>query len=498
MRNYKEYLKKLANKIILETLEEKADSVMAKLKNAPTSFDYAAEEETCEQCGGNEIFEGECVECGMKKNSSEVLEKLYGRQSKLDKNKNGRLDSKDFQMLRKQRNESDCMECGDMKGEYMENEVCESCGGTIYESECMECGELVKGFDSEILEFGTGDSDFTAGMYESDLREKRKGNMKVKKTGEHSEKLTSDIDLRIKSLKDLSQSYQEKGERVPNKLKEKMSELYFAKRSKKGSPSKGKVDIDSEMEEGNAFTGKLAQTTRGEKFKMGNKEYTDRSNLEETLYRLVDGDDSALFTENEIIDIIENIVKEEKDNIKKGATPKGLGKYEKIHKESGKENKDYLKSVAEKMVKYLKDGSKGKYETNPKGFPKGNGQLAKMDKKAYEIDQEGIDYNMDVSGLNIPDYDGKPPKKETIEKQIKGSSNNGNNQDWANAENTGVNDKFAEYFEKDQLSKWKDESYGRVPSPIYDEKPKKLKKGKTVKEEFDRIKQLIGYTQKTQ
>ena len=38
-----------------------------------------------------------------------------------------------------------------------------------------------------------------------------------------------------------------------------------------------------------------------------------------------------------------------------------------------------------------------------------------MDKKAYEIDEEGIDYNMEVAGLNIPDYDGKPPKKEYIE-----------------------------------------------------------------------------------
>ena len=210
-----------------------------------------------------------------------------------------------------------------------------------------------------------------------------------------------------------------------------------------------------------------------------------------------------MFTENEIIDIIENIVKEEKDNIKKGATPKGLGKYEKIHKESGKENKDHLDKTAQKMISYLKSGSKGKYETNPKHFPKGNGQLAKMDKKAYEIDEEGIDYNMEVAGLNIPDYDGKPPKKEYIENQIKGSSTNGNNQDWANAENTGVNDKFAKYFENDQLAKWKDESYGRVPSPVYDELPegkksKKSKAGKTVKEEFDRIKSLMGYNQKTQ
>ena len=39
---------------------------------------------------------------------------------------------------------------------------------------------------------------------------------------------------------------------------------------------------------------------------------------------------------------------------------------------------------------------------------------AEMDKKAYEIDQEGTDYNYEVAGLNIPDYDESKPKKETI------------------------------------------------------------------------------------
>ena len=47
-----------------------------------------------------EIDEDECTECG---DSYEMKEKLYGNQSRLDKNKNGRLDSDDFKMLRKQR-----------------------------------------------------------------------------------------------------------------------------------------------------------------------------------------------------------------------------------------------------------------------------------------------------------------------------------------------------------------------------------------------------------
>jgi hypothetical protein len=491
MRNSKEYLKRLANKIILETLEDKANEVMKKIKS--NSFDYVGEGNVCE-CGSREFYERECVECGAMKNGAEMLEKLHGRQHKLDKNKNGRLDKKDFKMLRGDMQEKDCMECGGgMKGDFMEGNVCE-CGGDMREGMCMECGKI----KDEILEYVSNQY----GIGGMELEEKWKGNVKVKKTGEHAGKSISDIDSRIKALKDLSQSYQDKGERVPKKLKEKMSELYFAKKSKKGWPGKGKVDVDEEVEEGNLFSGERDKAIKAGKssFNVDGKTYP----VKETLYRLVDGDESALFTENEVIDIIENIVneekKKEKDNIKKGVTPKGLGKYEKVHKDSGKENEDYLKSVAKKMIDYIKDGSKGKYETNPKHFPKGNGQLAKMDKKAYEIDDEGIDYNMEIGGLNIPDYDEIKPKKETIEKQIKGSSTNGNNQDWANAENTGVNDKFAEYFEHDQIGKWKDESYGRVPSPVYDELPegKKSKKSKGIKEEFDRMKQLMGYSQKTQ
>jgi hypothetical protein len=501
MRNSKEYLKKLANKIILETLEEKADSLMAKLKNAPTSFDYIAEGDVCEQCGGTELFEGQCVECGMKK--GDVLEKLYGKQTKLDKNKNGRLDLRDFEMMRGDMQEKDCMECGDKTGEYMEGEVCECGSSNIYEGQCMECGNI-KG---DILEYGTG------GM---GLEEKWKGDVKVKKTGEHAGKSISDINSRLKALKDLSQSYQDKGERVPKKLKEKISELYFAKRSKKGWPGKGKVDVDEEMEEGNMFTGMLNKTKEGDEFTMPNgKKYKDTSSLEETLYRLIDGEESALFTENEIIDIIENIVKEEKDNIKKGATPKGLGKYEKIHKESGKENNDYIKSVIEKFKDYLKPGSKGSFDMNPKHFPKGNGQLDKMDKKAYEVSKDGEEFIDDFykPGMQTLDYDEMHPNEDWMNDNIEGSSKTGNNNEWANAEQTEANKRLNKTRKKNSYNKAKRKAYNKSPQPVITDKPgqekgsglhlnmedyKKEKEVLKLNEEFNRMKQLMGYTQKTQ
>ena len=100
------YLKNKIQKLINETLEDKANEVMEKLKfNKPgSSFDYVEEGEMCESCGG-EMTEGEtCESCGYS-NESEVMEKLHGNQKRIDKNHNGKIDSEDFKMLRKDKKE---------------------------------------------------------------------------------------------------------------------------------------------------------------------------------------------------------------------------------------------------------------------------------------------------------------------------------------------------------------------------------------------------------
>jgi hypothetical protein len=435
MKNSKQYIDLLVNKLLKETLEDKANEVMGKLNFKPgKSFDYVQEGNMCEECG-SEMTEGNCMECGYK--SGEVMEKLYGKQRNIDKNRNGRIDGEDFKMLRGKNTE--------MTEEDEYSKMCESCGGEMREGECKECGNMT----GEVMEKLHG--------RQSKLDKNKNGRLD-----------SEDFKMLRRKKTEMSEEDDLVGDHGVN-----------------GPAYKGPKGYDD---------GSDSYIEEGDDMGMG-------KNIKETVYRLVDGNNSELFTENEIIDIIENIVKEEKkkeDNITKGASHRGYSEYEKAHKGSGKENKQYLDSVAKKLTEYLKDGSKGKYNTNPKHFPKGNGQLAKMDKMAYEIDDEGIDFNYEVGGLNIPDYDGKGPKKEFIEKQIKGSSTNGNNQDWANAENTGVNDKFAKYFEDDQLAKWKDESYGRVPSPVYEEKPLKNKGKNKLKEEFDRMKGLIGYDRKTQ
>jgi len=478
MNRTKQYLNNLVNKIITETLKDKADEVMEKIKSS--EFDYVEEEETCEQCGSKD----------------EVMEKLHGKQHKLDKNKNGKIDKNDFKMLR---------------GEMSEGETCEQCGGgEFYEGECVECG-MKKG---EMLEFGTGRADFTAGMDEDYLTEKWKGNVKVEKTGEHAGKSISEIDKEIKALKTKSEKYQKEGKKVPSSIKEKMSELYFAKRAKKDWPGKGKVDVDEEVEEGNAFSGAREKAIEAGKksFKVDGKTYPVKGDLDETLYRLVDGEESALFTENEIIDIIENIVKEEKDNIKKGVQHKGLSTYEKAHKGSGKENKEYLDSVAKKLTEYIKDGSKGKYETNPKHFPKGNGQLEKMQAKKYTMSDDGKDFLDDFMrpGMENLDYDQIQPDEDWMKKNIEGSSETGNNPEWANAEETDLGEKINKKRKENKYAKAKRTAYRKSKQPVTDGTGENSGSGVDIKlesvdkkteklnEEFQRIQQLMGYTQKTQ
>lgn len=67
---------------------------------------------------------GEKLE-NMKQNS--VNEKLVGNQDKIDANKDGKISKDDFEILRGEKKETECMECGSTSME---------------EDECLECGEM--------------------------------------------------------------------------------------------------------------------------------------------------------------------------------------------------------------------------------------------------------------------------------------------------------------------------------------------------------------------
>jgi hypothetical protein len=221
---------------------------------------------------------------------------------------------------------------------------------------------------------------------------------------------------------------------------------------------------------------------------------------------------SITMTESEMISFIEKIVTEEK--LKATAQHKGLSTYEKAHKGSGKENDEYLKSVTKKMKEYLKDGSKGDYDTNPEIFPKGNGELAKMDKKAYIPSDAVKDYidNFTAAGLENLDYDEIHPNEDWVDDNVEGSSRTGNNPEWANTGKSDVNKKRNKIRKDNLLAKVKRKAYNKSAQPVVQDtqegdKANKIlmklestdeKKTQKINEEFDRMKQLLNYSKKTQ
>ena len=226
---------------------------------------------------------------------------------------------------------------------------------------------------------------------------------------------------------------------------------------------------------------------------------------------------SVKLSESEMIDLIEKIIKEEEEKVKsniKVGTTKGLEKYKQVHDKDGKENKDALEATAKKMKEYLKDGSKGEYETNPKIFPKGNGEIEKMKKKAYVPSGAVEEYtdNLTAAALENIDYDDIKPNEEWVSANIEGSSKTGNNPEWANTGESDVNKKRNKIRKDNMLAKIKRKAYNKSPQPVVndtageDEGDKIMtklesideKQKQKINEEFGRMKTLMGYTQKTQ
>jgi len=211
-------------------------------------------------------------------------------------------------------------------------------------------------------------------------------------------------------------------------------------------------------------------------------------------------------TEDEMIELIERIVKEQKIE--------GISSEKKAMKSSKKDNDDYIKSVTKKMKDYLKDGSAGDYDMEPKTFPKGNGELGDNEKMAYKASKGVEEYIKQIArsgGQENLDYDQIKPDEEWLDMNLVGSSETGNNPDWANAVKTDVGDEVKDRKDKNVLAKLKKQSYNKAPQPITDYSGNKThddemaginvaesKNEKKVNENIDRMKKLFSHNYKTQ
>jgi hypothetical protein len=268
------------------------------------------------------------------------------------------------------------------------------------------------------------------------------------------------------------------------KLREKLSELYFAKRAKKDDWS-GKVKVK---------------------------------------------ESKVYFTEDELVDIIESIVIEEQKKNKKEVSAQNTLKSS--LSKSKTENDDNLKSVAKKMKDYLKDASKGEYEENPTNFPESNYDLENRKEKIKKYTpSDAVDEYIDAfsyPGMTNLVYDEIKPNEERIEKYLKGDSTTGNavvdkdGKPLGNVVPSEVGEKFLKNY-KDNLygQEQMTASYKRVPQPVDiagedtesgNLKSKKGKKtaqdvlnaveesveNKKVISEMNKMKNLMGYKDKTQ
>lgn len=434
-----------------------------------------------------------------------ITERLHGGQKRLDRNKNGRLDKEDFKLLRgsKKKQEVDEIELSKLKkgGKYK------------YKSPSFE-DEIE--YDDE-HEYPSGESmhSFRGKNAGGHLMGKKDVEDYVSDFDDFED--VEEIDAPLNKRRPTEDEYVDFEEMRPTEKKSFFSRM------------KSKLGLgEEEAVEGNAFTGALAKARKSgdDEFEVGGKKFETK----EGKYKKKHVKESIELTESEMIDLIEQIVLAEKsDKSFGGKKPKGMAETEKAQKGSKKENDDYIKSVTQKLKDYLKDGSKTGYETSPKHFPKGNGELAKMDKMAYKADDTTQEYieNFTAAGQENLVFDEIHPDEDWMSSNIEGSSKTGNNPEWANSVETGVNKKRNQIRKDNLLGAVKDIAYNKAPQPAEIVKgssgrAEKFKKnyGKDaaskatkilnqlesteekndilLSEEFGKMKNLINYNKRTQ
>ncbi len=434
----------------------------------------------------------------LSKRISEEIRKEESKESltntqklKIDKNKNNKIDAEDFEILRKQKKSKkevsedfediiiDLTSDGDeFDYEDINSDSCRHCNGTGHDEfedvECEWCG-------------GSGYSDGTYGIDSEDVVDEPF----VKPVHEGDKKWIQKAIKKPGSLK--KQLHVGKDEKIPvGKLKDIKSDL---SKKAEGDKKLNKPELK-----------KLRRT---------NLALTLGQMDESVVYRVYNNEGNYFdINENEMVNVIEDMVLEVKTK------SKGLAMYDKVHKSDKKINSDAVNDSMKKIADYVKPTSKGeKFTGDPKHFPKGNGQLAKMDKKAYTPSNAVEEYIENFAQAGGPldlEYDEIGPNEEWIEMLVKGSSKTGNG-DYANSEKTDLGDKLIKRRKLDLYNKEKHKSYNRYPTPTYDTSGEHQKSGKLdklfknlnsesvviesdklVTEELRKIFDLMSYQKKTQ
>lgn len=502
----------------------------------------------------------------IEKKSDEMTEKLHGNQHKLDvAEPKGKLTKADFKKLGSKKKETnefyfDNDEYAEDNAEELSNQEPTYVGrglednkpskvfgsfsddhGWFDENDRAYSGEFDFDYDEEEFDefepmykkygkstkwYGPNDGK----MFFDKYKEKFGGPMKIRLRKDMGEQETEEGNAFSGALAKAKQegkdSFEVDGKKYHVKESVKKEEKWIQKtdmkkgalRKKLGVPEGEKIP-KSKL---NSLKKELMKKGEGEKkLSSADSKLLKQVNLALTLKDIKESKNTLRLSEDELVELIESIVLEQKDiekvkdNIKTKA-PYGLAVTEKNLKQSKKFSDENTKEVSKKMKEYSEDGSNESFDMNPKHFPKSNGQLKKMAKKAYTPSKAVEEYLENLaypSNLNL-DYDEIKPKDEWLEKNLVGSPETGNDNSWANAEDTGLGKKFNKIRKDNLYSKEKKRSYNRVTQPVDEagegEGEKSLdkmfnqleskddKKSKVMNEEIDRMKQIFVYKQKTQ
>jgi hypothetical protein len=492
MSNFKINIDKLVSKILNEEIENKAKQISEQLE------------------------EGEWTEIEVDEQQLKGGQKFIAKQAE----PKDKITGADFKKLRSKKKET--KETEEMDEFYFYDDESES--GDDFEKEDMgiEMGRDKFHVTRKPKMMGSFDDDH--GFYDEDERQY---------TGDF------DFDYDEEEFDDFDSFDSKYGGKqrlfAPGKEGKKFFDMY---KEKFGKPFRVRTPRDmgeAETEEGNAFSGALADAKKSGKdsFEVDGKTYNVRKESRKSSLKL---------TEDELIDLIEQIVLEqsvkdpaEKSNIS-NKSPEGLKKTDKVLGLNKKENDDYAKDVIKKMKDYMKDMFSGGnvYEENPEDFPQSNYDMEKDHKEKKYHPSDAVEEYIEAfayPGMTNLVYDEIKPDDEMIEKQIKGDSKNGNAVTGKDGKALGNvskrSEKVGERFKKnfdDNLygAEQMNVSYKRQSQPVdvagenrqsgglkkgSTAKAQKImnqleskedKKSKVISEEMEKMKNLIGYNRKTQ
>jgi hypothetical protein len=510
MNNFKNNIDKLVSRILNEEIESKVKQL------------------------SKVINEGEWTEI-------EMDEELKGRQKKIDvAEPKGKITAADFKKLRDAKSHKKEVE------EWFFYNDEESEGGEDFEKEDvgMEMGRDKFNMTRKPKMVGSFDDEH--GFYDQDDRQYT-GDFDFDYDEEEFDDFDS-FDSKYSGKQSMFAPGKE-GKKYFNSYKDKFGGKPFRVRTPRDMG-------ESETEEGNAFTGALAKAKKegDDDFSVDGKKYnvkeskrrlSNQMNLASILKSAKENVKSLKLTEDELIDMIEKIVveqkvkdKSEKPNIP-NKEPQGLKDTNKVLAKNRQENDDYAKEVVKKMKEYVKAGSKGEYTESPEDFPKSNYQMEKDAKVMKYNPSDAVEEYIEAfafPGMTNLVYDEIKPDDEKIDKYLKGDATTGNaitDKDGKALGNvskgsTKVGERFKKNFDDNLYgAEQMNVSYKRQSQPVdvagdgkesgslKDKRGGKSstakaqqimnqlestedKKSKIISEEMNKMKNLIGYDRKTQ